>query len=140
MKIVITEVPNELGDKSTALRALRKIANLGFMEAVDIYDYVAQGGGDMEIEVDSIFSPAKVQQQFAEAGFTTELVDTPRAPKTIIVTYSGREAYVYETVGEVSELIAQVKGDKGYGGLVPLEPNTLIHVDRIEMIAEIQEN
>jgi hypothetical protein len=141
MKIVITEVPNELGDKSTALRALRKIANLGFMEAVDIYDYVAQGGGDMEIEVDSIFSPAKVQQQFAEAGFTTELVDTPRAPKTIIVTYSGREAYVYETVGEVSNLMAQVRADmNAYDGLVPLEPNTLIHVDRIEMLAEIQED
>jgi hypothetical protein len=27
-----------------------------------------------------------------------------------------------------------------YDGLVPLEPNTLIHVDRIEMLVEIQED
>jgi hypothetical protein len=102
---------------------------------------VAQGCGSQEIWADSIYSPAKVQQQFSEAGFATELVDSPRAPKTIIVTHSGREAYVYETVGEVSNLMAQVRADmNAYDGLVPLEPNTLIHVDRIEMLAEIQED
>jgi hypothetical protein len=135
MKIVITEVPEQRKDFFQGLRTIYK--TVGLREAMDIYDYVLDNGS-CEVEVQSV--PTYALSGLANVGIKAELVDS-KAPKTIIVTYSGREAYVYETVGEVSELIHDVRSNMAeYDGLVPLEPNTLIHVDRIEMLVEIQED
>jgi hypothetical protein len=135
MKILITKVPES---KSLFARMARNTLLLGLKDAADIHDEVMRDG---QAVIDITPPLPQEMRELRRAGVAFEEIKSGAPqPKTVIVTHSGYSANVYETVGEVSELMWQARTDPEMGGLVPLEPNMLIAVDRIEMIAEIQEN
>jgi len=134
MEITITEV--DPAKKIQGVKAIREVTGEGLREAMDIFDYVAQGAGTQEISVRGM-SSAKKAIRALSYGSITAIVERPI--KTVVVTYSGQKIPVYETVGEVSQLIHQAKHDEGFDGFVPLEPNVLIKWDRIEVVGEPQD-
>jgi hypothetical protein len=133
MNITITEV--DPAAKVGGVKAIRTVTGEDLRAAVDIFDYVANGGGTQEIPVRGMSAKEAIRE--LSYGSITAIVETPI--KAVVITYSGQKIPVHETVGEISQLISQAKHDEGFGGFVPLEPNILIRWDRIEVVAEPQE-